>query len=189
MQRPLSHHDASVPILSVARQFTLSAIALVLLVGNALVVFQPQQLEKYGLYIPDLKFVRDAFQITGMFSVHLPENEDYVLAGKLTQTGLGQERERWIRLSLQDHFPHRHGITTMKIYVARHAVLGTVAVYQARAVLARKIRANHNQLYPGRTVSQIRFSFVRWPKDPQGFRAGMVPGQTKSAVWFIEEPR
>ena len=77
----------------------------------------------------------------------------------------------------------------MKIYVAHHALFGKVGVYQARALFARKIRANHNQLYPKRTISQVRFSYVRWPKNPRGFRAGMVPGEAKSVVWFIEESR
>ncbi len=162
-------------------------IALALLCGNAMVALQPPELVQLGLYIPHPNFVRDAFELTSMFSTYSPKNEDYMIYAKRTQAGRAEDRGRWIRLPLIDHFPRRHAITTMQIYVPFPArIHGAVGRNRAWSMLAGKIRANHNRLYPDLPVAQIRLDAVQWPTDPRGFRAGKVPGKIQQRMWFSE---
>ncbi len=175
--------------MSAGRRLSMSAIALALLYGNAMVALQPPQLVELGLYIPHPKFVRDAFDLMSMFSSYSPRNEDYLIYGKRTQVGRPEDRGRWIELPLTDHFPLRHSITTMQLYVSfPAAIYGDVGRTRAWSVLARKIRANHNRLYPDLPVADIRLDAVDWPTDPRGFRAGMLPETTRNRMWFIEAP-
>jgi hypothetical protein len=175
--------------MSALRRLIMSAIALALLYGNAMVALQPPELLALGLYIPHPKLVRDAFTLTSMFSSYSPRNEDYLLYGKRTQSGRADDRGSWIELPLSEHFPLRHSITTMQIYVPFHTALyGEEGRARAWSVLARKIRANHNRLYPDLPVAEIRLDAVDWPTDPRGFRAGMLPDRTRNRMWFIEPP-
>ena len=189
VSRPASTSDSGPPLaLSAGRRWGLSTIALALLLGNALVALQPPQLMERGLFVPHPAFVRDAFLLPAMFGKWSPWNEDYVITGKRTQTGDVRDRGRWIRLPLEDHFPFRHAFTTMQIYVPRHAGgRGDEGQQEALAVLAEKIRANHNRRRPERPVSAVQIGSVVWPKDPRGYRAGKVQGRTWSRVWFSEE--
>ena len=149
----------------------MSAIALALLYGNAMVALQPPQLVELGLYIPHPKFVRDIFALTGMFSSNSPRNEDYLIYGRRTQTGRAEDRGRWIELPLSEHFPLRHSITTMQIYVPFHeTIYGEEGRARAWSVFARKIRANHNRLHPDLPVADIRLDAVDWPADPRALR-------------------
>jgi len=171
------------------RRLIMNGIALALLYGNAMVALQPPELEPLGLYIPHPTFVQDAFELTSMFTSYSTMSEDYVLFGKRTQEGLAGDRGSWIRLPLTDHFPRRHGFTTMHLYVPFPARIdGDAGRNRAWSVLARKIRANHNRLHPDRPVELIRIDALQWPADPRGFRAGRAPGKMQERMWFSEEP-
>jgi hypothetical protein len=189
VSRSLAHRNGSSPALSASRRWILSAIALGLLYGNAMVALQPPQLEAFGIFIPHPKAVRDAFVLTAMFLTDSPKNEEYVIHGLRTQTGRAEDRGGWIRLPLTDHFPHRHGITSMHLYVPYPEAIGGEAGRQrAWALLAAKIRANHNRLHPDQPVAQVRIGSLEWPKDPRGFHAGKAPGTTMLRIWFTEAP-
>ena len=189
MSRSLAHRNGSSPSLSASRRLILSAIALGLLYGNAMVALQPSQLEQLGLFIPHPKAVRDAFVLTAMFASDSPVNEEYVIHGNRTQTGRADDRGSWIRLPLAEHLPLRHAMTSMQIYVPYpEQIHGEAGRQRAWTVLAGKIRANHNRLHPDQPISQVRFGSLEWPKDRRGFHAGKAPGRTLLRIWFTEAP-
>ncbi len=175
--------------MSAIRRLIMSALALALLYGNAMVALQPAELVQRGLYIPHPTVVRDVFDLTSMFSSYSPNNEDYAIYGKRTDAGRAEDRGHWIELPLTDHFPLRHAITTMEVYASFPAAIdGEEGRKRAWSVLARKIRANHNRLYPDLPVAEIRLDAFQWPTDPRGFRAGLLPATTTNRMWFSEAP-
>jgi hypothetical protein len=169
------------------RRWIMSAIALALLYGNAMVALQPAELLELGLFIPHPEAVRNAFVLTAMFASDLPQNEDYLIQGRLAPADIADDQERWITLPLGEHLPRRHPITTMEIYAPYpQAIGGEPARQRAWTVMAHKIRARHNRLHPDIPVEQIRFGALQWPKDPRGYRAREVAGQTWLQLWFKE---
>jgi hypothetical protein len=175
--------------LSAGRRLLLSAIALALLYGNAMVALQPPQLLDLGLYVPHPGFVRHAFELTSMFSSYSPKNEDFAIYGKRTQAGRAEDRGHWIELPLREHLPRRLSITTMQLYASLPARIdGDEGRKRAWSVFARKIRANHERLHPDQPVAEIRLDAFQWPTDPRGFRAGLSPSSTVNRMWFIESP-
>ena len=172
------------------RRWTMSAIALVLLCGNALVALQPQHVVERGIGIPRPEWLVKAFVVTSMFYSSSDRNEDYVISGRRTQTGVVEDRGQWVMLPLQEHIPFRSMLAGGYLRVQQHQSLeDRMAQRRAWAVLARKTRANHNRLHPDRPVSQVRFGVVDWPKDGRGFRARKVPSLVQSRVWFTEDDR
>lgn len=152
-----------------------------------MVALQPPELVARGLSIPHPDAVRNAFDLTSMFSSYSASNEDYAIFAIRTQAGRSGDRGRWIELPLSDHFPRRLPLTAMQIYASFPARIdGDEGRARAWSVLAEKIRANHNRLHPESPVAQIRLDAVQWPTDPRGFYAGKAPGKIRTRLFFSE---
>lgn len=169
------------------RRAAMSALALVLLYGNAAVALGPPPLLRIGLTLPATPGLRDAFLMTGMFSSYTDRNNDFLLAGERTDEGAPTDRKRWIRLPLREHFPSRHGVTYTQLFAAHHwDVHGPIAQRRAWGVLAAKIRARHNRLHPDHPVRRVRLGAAEWPISPMGYRALKTPDNTRLRTWYTE---
>lgn len=164
-----------------------NAVAVLIIYGNVAVALQPAALRRIGLRVPRPAVLHDAFLMTGMFGSYSLTNSDFVLLGQRTQAGLTQDRGRWIRLHLRDHFASRHGVVFTQLIAAHHwDVLGTGAQRRAWAFLSQRIRERHNRLHPERAVARVRIGSVEWPQSPLGYRAAKATGPLRSQIWFSE---
>jgi hypothetical protein len=164
-------------------------LAAFILYGNAAVALQPHAFARMGIGLPRTAWLKDAFLMTGMFSSYVTRNADLFLAGERTQTGRSSDRGRWLRLSIREHFPARHGVVFTQLFVVRHwDTLGRSAQRRAWVELAATIRARHNRLHPDAEVARIRFGQIDWPQDPRGYRAAKRAPNVRATTWF-EEPR
>lgn len=160
-------------------------LALIMLYGNAAVALQPHALHRIGAGLPRTREMMDAFLMTGMFSSFVTRNADLFIAGERTRDGRAGDRGQWIRLSIREHFPSRHGVVFTQLFVARHwDTYGRVAQRKAWVALAARIRARHNRLHPDASVARIRFGQIDWPQDPRGYRAGKRAPNVRSQTWF-----
>jgi hypothetical protein len=172
---------------SIAMRAVMTVVTLTLAYGNAAVALGPPALLKLNLTLPAPDLVRDVFLMTGMFNSYSERNVDFVLTGKRSARGLREDRGRWIRLPLREHFPQRHGITYTQLFAAHHwDVHGLAAQRKAWAVMAAKVRARHNRLHPDRHVQSVRFAATDWPISPQGYRALKSSDASRPRIWFSE---
>jgi hypothetical protein len=170
-----------------ARRRLLDALALFLIYGNVAVALQPPGLRRLGVRVPRPGLVVDAFLITGMFSSYSLYNSDFFIFGRRTQTGPANDRGQWIALRVREHFPQRHGVIFTELFAAHHWDMhGRAAQRRAWQFLARRIREHHNRLHPQRAVSSVRFGSVRWPQNPNGYRAGKTRAAMRTHTWFAE---
>jgi hypothetical protein len=162
-------------------------LALFILYGNAAVAWQPHALHRMGAGLPRTRELMDAFLMTGMFSSFVTRNADLFIAGERTLDGRASDRGQWIRLSIREHFPARHGVVFTQLFVARHwDTYGRAAQRKAWLALSAKIRARHNRTHPDASVARIRFGQIDWPQDPRGYRAGKKAPDVRSHTWFEE---
>jgi hypothetical protein len=160
-------------------------LAAIILYGNAAVALQPRALHRIGAGLPRPRALMDAFLMTGMFSSFVTRNADLFIAGERTQDGRAADRGQWLRLSIGEHFPSRHGVVFTQLFVARHwDTFGRVAQRKAWVELAARIRARHNRLHPDAPVARIRFGQIDWPQDPRGYRAGKQAPFVRSTTWY-----
>jgi hypothetical protein len=172
------------------RRLLMNAVAAIVIYGNVAVGLQPRALRRMGVSVPRPAFVVDAFLITGMFSSYSLYNTDFFIAGLRTQSGLHEDRGRWIQLRVRDHFPQRHGVIFTELFAAHHWDMhGPAAQRRAWGFLARRIREHHNRLHPTRAVVRVRFGSLQWPQQPEGYRAGKTAERTRTRVWFAEPER
>lgn len=157
----------------------------VVLYGNAAVALQPHPLRKLGIGLPRTNGLTDAFLMTGMFSSYLTRNADMFLAGERTSAGRDEDRGRWIRLRIGEHFPARQGVVFTQLFAVRHwDVHGRMAQRRAWIELAARIRARHNRLHPDAPIARVRFGQIDWPQDPRGYRAGKQAPNVRATTWY-----
>jgi hypothetical protein len=183
--------------MSRVRRSAMSLIAVLILYGNAALIFNPQKL---GLPLPNpwprpFALV-DAFLLTGMFTSFTSENMDFVIGGRRqVQASMlaSDNKPEWIVLSLNEMLPGRLGIKFTQILAARHwDMLGVKAQHAAWHEAAQKIRARHNRLHPDRPIDAVRFGAMSWPLSADGYRAAKPRGaDSKSsrnyADWYNDE--
>ena len=166
-----------------------NAVAVLLIYGNASIALQPPRLRRAGFEIPAPAWLRDAFLMSGMFTSWSRTNFDMYIEGLRDDEGDPSTRGKWILLRLREHFPDRHGVTFTKLFAMHHFdVFGKRAQRDAWGRLAPKIRAHHNRLHPGQTVTRIRFGSIEWPQSPRGYRASKTPTHVERRLWFEERP-
>lgn len=171
------------------RRRLLDALVLFVIYGNVAVAWQPPPLRR-SVRVPRPGFVADAFLITGMFSSYSLFNSDYFILGQRADSGLVDDRGRWIQLRVREHFPQRHGVIFTELFAAHHWDMhGTRAQRRAWEFLARRIREHHNRLHPDRAVTRVRFGSVQWPQSPLGYRAAKTPDALRTRTWFAEPER
>jgi hypothetical protein len=169
------------------RRALMNAIACVILYGNAAMALQPPSLQGKRWSLPIPAAARDAFLLNGMFSSYSLRNLDFFVFGLRTDTGAIEDRRRWVKLRLRDHFGQRHGVTFTQFFVAHHWDMhGARAQRDGWALLAHKIRERHNRLHPDRTISRVRLGTEDWPQSAEGFRARKQPRWMRPHTLFVE---
>jgi hypothetical protein len=165
------------------------ALAIFILYGNVAVALQPPPLAKAKLGLPHPAWMHDAFLMTGMFSSYSKRNADVFIGGERTQEGREQDRGKWIRLPVRDHFPDRHGVVFVRLFAAHHwDVFGPKAQKRAWKELAKRIRARHNRLHPDAPILRVRFGQVDWPQSSRGYRARKSADTVRVQTWHEDRP-
>lgn len=162
-----------------------SAVAALLIYGNAVALLQAPALRAAGLTVPAPMWLRDAFLLHGMFTSFSRYNSELFLVGLRTDRGVIGDRGRWVPLRLRDHFAARYGVMFTQLFAMHHwDVHGPSAQRRAWAALAARIRARHNRMQPERPISAVRFGSLEWPQDPRGYRARKA--EARPRIWYDE---
>jgi hypothetical protein len=169
------------------RRACMNAIACVLLYGNAAMALQPPALQAKRWSLPVPTALRDAFLLNGMFNSYSLRNADFYLSGLRTGRGAPEDRGRWIKLRLRDHFGQRHGVTFTQFFAAHHwDRFGARGQRAAWVELARKIRERHNRLHPDRPIARVMLGVEDWPQSPNGFRAEKRAPLIRAHTLYLE---